>query len=172
MTADDELKELVDRYSGLISAAIRRVCAKRYDQLVPDVRQEVYLALWRQLDAGKNLERPASYVYKVALTTALATIRRLKREREIIAEAATIETRPDMSDADRNFARAQLLELALQRLDERQQRAVRAYLAGFNHTEVAGLLRISASAARHAIYRGIERLRDAMAQLENDADEQ
>ena len=159
MSQEQELERLITRYAGLISDAIRRVCARHYGFVVPDVRQEVHLALWRQLEAGNNPQREASYVYKVALTTALREVRRIQRERDISAEKALLNERLAESGSPENdVERAALLEAALETIDGRQRRAVKAYLSGFNHTEVAELLGISVSQARHAIYRGSERL--------------
>ena len=167
MSDDEDFERLISQYADVIGAAIHRVCARQYNQLIPDVRQEVHIAMWRQLSAGKKPDRPASYIYKVALTTALAAIRRLNRENEIISEVGVITDRlgPDKLDTDEALDRARKLEEALDSLSERYRRAVKAYLAGFNHTEVAELLEISESAARHAIYRGIEQLNEAMARL-------
>ena len=52
-----------------------------------------------------------------------------------------------------------LLEQLLRELPKEQRQAVQAYLAGFNHIEVAKLHGWTESQARHRIYRGMERLR-------------
>ena len=72
----EEFDSLVRRYSRLVARAIRRVCSRRYGSLVPDIEQEVYAALWNRLGRGKEIEHPASYLYRMALTTALAQIRK------------------------------------------------------------------------------------------------
>ena len=173
MPTDKDLERLITRYAGLISDAIRRVCARHYGYVVPDVRQEVHLALWRQLEAGNNPEREASYVYKVALTTALREVRRIQREREVVAEKELVSERlQETNEPDRDVERAASLSAALDLLEGRQRQAVKAYLAGFNHQEVAELLGISASQARHAIYRGIEKLNGAMVNEEQSTNEE
>lgn len=163
MSNVDELERLITQYSALISDTIRRVCARHYGFVAPDVTQEVHLALWRQLDAGNKPEREASYVYKVALTTALREVRRVRRDREIAAEHGLLNERLlESPDPMRDVQRAAQLEAALDALEGRQRSAVKAFLAGFNHSEVAELLGITASQARHAIYRGIEHLNRAL----------
>ena len=159
--------ELIDQYGRLVTSAVRRVCSGRYTALIPDVEQDVRLALWRQLKAGKKIRRPHSYLYKVALTSAMAAIRRQHPELETtMSSLATIDyadkrTEPDTSASDgmQPVERARLLDECLALLPLRQGQALRAYLAGFNHTEVAHLFGWSQSAARHNIYRGLDALK-------------
>ncbi len=62
-------------YKGIIISAIRRGCGAAYPDLRSDVEQEVYLALWQRWQYGTHLDYPISYIYKVALRTALAMLR-------------------------------------------------------------------------------------------------
>ncbi len=55
--------------------------------------------------------------------------------------------------------RGRLLEEMLGKLNIEQARALRGYLSGLNHREVAALFGWSESVARHRIYRGLETLR-------------
>jgi RNA polymerase sigma factor (sigma-70 family) len=172
MQSDDELERLVTRYASLIDAAIRRVCARHYNYVVPDVRQEVHLAIWRQLEAGNKPVREASYIYKVALTTALREVRRIQRERDTAAAKGLVDEQMHVAiDPDGDLERAEQLDFALGALEGRQRQAVKAYLAGFNHGEIADLLGISPAQARHAVYRGIERIHRALAAQEQAAND-
>lgn len=157
----DAFERLLRDHARVMASAIRKVCGRRNQALVPDVQQEVYLALWKRLQgkAGK-IQHPVSYVYKVALTTALAQIRRLDR-----AEPTDLEEVETHVKSHEPFGRlepaerARLVQQVLQRLDEDPRRAVKAYLAGFNHTEIAELYGWSASRARHLVYRSLDALR-------------
>lgn len=159
----EEFEELVREHARLMASAIRRVCGRRHRELVPDVQQEVYVALWKLLNSGKTIDYPTSYLYKMALTTALAQVRKLER-----VDLAPVDPELDTAEIDLGWGgllpveRSQLLEQVLGRLDEDPARALRAYLAGFNHQEVADLFGWSPSRARHLIYRSIERLKKAM----------
>lgn len=172
---ESDYEALVRDHSRVIAAAVRRVCAGRYAALIPDVEQEIHVALWRRLKSGKEIRSPASYLYKVALTTALAVIRRQHPEQETSlsslspAEGAQVEGGRAAEEGDRlqPVERARLLEECLDMLKEDQARAVRAYLAGFNHVEVAHLYGWSESVARHKIYRGIEALKRRFGQETN-----
>lgn len=157
-----EFEQLVDKYARVMSRAIRRVCGRRRRALVPDVEQEVRLALWKHLRGGKKIDHPVSYLYKMALTTALAVLARHKPEEgavnvEQLESLPPSEAMPELEPPER----ARLLEQLIARLPLEQSRALRAYLAGFNHREIARLFGWSESTARHRIYRGIDALRAA-----------
>jgi RNA polymerase sigma factor (sigma-70 family) len=151
---------LIDSHARVIASAIRRVCSRRHRSLIPDVEQEVRTALWKRLQGGKEIEHPVSYLYKVALTAALAVVRRQDREEPALPPdtepaGVTSASYSGLLPAEQSC----LLAEALERLPSEESRAIRAYLAGFNHVEVAALYGWTSSVARHRIYRGLESLR-------------
>jgi RNA polymerase sigma factor (sigma-70 family) len=151
---------LIDDNARLLAAAVRRVCRQRFRDLAPDAEQEVRLALWKRVQAGADIQHPASYVYKVALTTSLAVIRRYRPEREELVPETAVPSEPRQAVARLLPAeRQRLLAELIESLDEDEARALRGYLAGFNHEELADLYGWTPSVARHRIYRTIERLR-------------
>lgn len=161
---EETFEALVEKFSRLVASAIRRVCARRYQALIPDIEQDVYAALWKRLGRGKEIDHPASYLYKMALTTALAVVRKhtpgaLPIEGE--AEPAPRET-PGPFGGLLPPERARLLGEMIERLSPDEGRAIRAHLAGFSHREIARLFGWTESVARHRIYRSIEALRETM----------
>src|SRR5947208_11565737 len=123
-----------------MSSAGRRVCGRRFKRLVPDVEKEVYAALWNVVRSGKKIEHPTSYLYKVALTTALTMVRKNTPDMRTITledgenEIAAMERKGfgALLPAERERLLAQVLE----QLPPEERRAVSAYLAGFGHAEV------------------------------------
>jgi RNA polymerase sigma factor (sigma-70 family) len=176
---ETRFQQLLRSHARLMAGAIRKVCGRRHQALVPDVEQEVYLALWKRLGdvggtggkkGGKEIEHPVSYLYKTALTTAAAMVRKLSPagveaagEDEIEGLAAPETGAGGGVGGLSASERRQLLAQLLGRLPEDQARALKAYLAGFNHEEVARLYGWTESVARHRIYRAIEVLKGEMA---------
>ncbi len=156
-----EFERLIREHARLMAAAIRRVCGRRHGALVPDVEQEVHLALWKRLQAGNEIAHPTSYLYKMALTTALAMVRKLRPELDVEAAEAVAVGGHQAFDLE-PVERSHLLAEALATLEADEARALRAYLAGFNHKEVARLYGWTESVARHRIYRSMEALRQRM----------
>ena len=153
---DDHFETLVENHARLMASAVRRVCGRDHQSLVPDVEQEVRLALWRRLGRGAAIEHPVAYLYKMALTTALQVLRRLRPEEIPVDDPGAFES-PDGSEAKRHEERL-VLDQLIGRLEHDQARALRAYRNGLNHREVAALYGWSESVARHRIYRGIAAL--------------
>lgn len=178
---ETRFQQLLRSHARLMAGAIRKVCGRRHQALVPDVEQEVYLALWKRLGdsegaegaggkkGGKEIEHPVSYLYKTALTTAATMVRKLSPagveaagEDEIEGLAAPEAGAGGGVGGLSASERRQLLAQLLGRLPEDQARALKAYLAGFNHEEVARLYGWTESVARHRIYRAIETLKGEM----------
>ncbi|HEX2223052.1 MAG TPA: sigma-70 family RNA polymerase sigma factor [Thermoanaerobaculia bacterium] len=170
---ETRFQQLLRSHARLMAGAIRKVCGRRHRALVPDVEQEVYLALWKRLGqdagAGKEIAHPVSYLYKTALTTAAAMVRKLAPGGVDEARDESVELEGLAAPEDAGLGglsaaeRERLLAELLARLPDEQARALRAYLAGFNHEEVAGLYGWTESVARHRIYRAIETLKAEMA---------
>ena len=161
VTAHKTFDELIERYSGVFGAAVQRVCLGTNRQLIPDVEQEIRLALWKRLQAGEAIRNPAAYLYKMALTTAALVVRRQRLGISLSEfELATIEA----SDAPPAFGLepAEVTRLVFELLGGlpfEQRVAVAAYAAGFNHEEVARIYDWTPTTARHRIYRGLKALR-------------
>jgi RNA polymerase sigma factor (sigma-70 family) len=164
-----QFEALVRRHAKLVGAVVRRVCGRSHASLAPDAEQEVYLALWKRLGSGKEIEHPISYLYKMALTTALAVVRRHRRQEPLDQlPASPAPVRGALEPAERRRLLAEILGA----LPPEEARALKAYLAGFNHAEVARLYGWSESVARHRIYRTLERLREAESRTEGAGDDE
>jgi RNA polymerase sigma factor (sigma-70 family) len=158
-----DFETLLARYARLIDAVARRVCGRHHRCLLPDVEQEIRLALWRRLRDAEDavaIRHPASYVYKVALATSLAVIRRYRPRREDLL-ADPEEGRDARPRWERLLPpeRALLVEEVLDRLTTDEARALRGYMSGLNHEELARLYGWTASSSRHRVYRTLEQLR-------------
>jgi RNA polymerase sigma factor (sigma-70 family) len=159
--AQEEFLAFTRQYRGVIISAIRRVCGDAAPTVLPDVEQEVYLALWQRWNDGQRIDYPVSYLYKVAVRTARMVIRTDKAPDTEVSAARTHlpQAQPlaveDLSSAERACVLTELLA----QLPTEQERALRTYLAGFSHTETAALYGWSEAVARHRVYRGIQALK-------------
>jgi RNA polymerase sigma factor (sigma-70 family) len=160
--SDSEYEQLVAQYARLLAAVARRVCGRRYRALLPDVEQEIRLALWKRLRSGNDIRHPSSYLYKVALVTSLAVIRRYQPSGEDLS-GEPIEPPPEPGLARLLPAeRARLVEEVIEKLEPDAARAMRGYLTGLNHEELAALYGWTPSVARHLVYRSLDRLRASL----------
>ncbi|HEV8268613.1 MAG TPA: RNA polymerase sigma factor [Thermoanaerobaculia bacterium] len=175
---DDEIEakfqSLLASYGALLRRTIDRLCPRRLGLAVDDVEQEARLKIWRALQSERELTRPSSFLYKVAMNATLDAIRQVKARREEAWTSGGEETgerafpREDHLAADPEespLRRAERRELgrkvqeALGRVAESRRRAVALHLQGFTNEETAKLLGFTEPKARNLIYRGLEDLR-------------
>ena len=157
--------ELMADHARLMASAIRRVCGRSHRWLIPDIEQEVRLALWQRLSSDRAIEHPVSYLYKMAWTTALGVLRRQRPEEVAVEDPLVFEGQPASGPEHDHRDRRLVLDQLLGRLEPEQARALGAYRAGLSHGEVASLFGWSESVARHRIYRGIAKLEKLGKQL-------
>jgi RNA polymerase sigma factor (sigma-70 family) len=168
---DDErrLAELIRAYAGVIAGAVRRAAGSRAAAVVDDVQQTVTVGLWRQLQRGQTIDRPASYLFRAAIRE---TLRLIRREQQHAATSSGVPVDPDATPGrapgmrpDEAFAareQARLLREALATLAPKRRQAVRAHLAGLGVQEIMELHGWPYQTARHLVARGMSDLRRAL----------
>ena len=141
-------------YGNLIRKAIHRVYPSFSDFDLQDIEQEVHIKIWKLLENSQKIIYPATYLYKVASSTAIDVLRKMRfKQQELITETTpAIRTNP-------GSRLLEVLENALTKLAESRQTAVRFYLQGYTAEEIAKLMEWSSARARNLVYRGLEDLR-------------
>lgn len=163
---------IVEQYEKFLRNTIARFCPKHLGIQINDIEQEAKLRLWRGLQSERDFTRPASYIYRVAMTTTIDAVRRVQArheeqlcmEGEEGAEAMAINSlRADPEQSpDRVAERHQVIETieaGLEKLSENRRLAVEFYLQGMTNLEIADLMDWTEAKARNLIYRGLEDLR-------------
>ena len=160
------LDEAIARYGELIRSVVRRVGGRRVALVEDDIRQQVVIALWKQLRGEPNIERPASYVYRAAVRETVRAVRReLARPWAEATESdavATAEAGSNPEQALEAAGRVEAVEQALVGLTPERARAVRAHLDGWSVEEIMRLNGWPYQKARNLIARGMAGLRAAL----------
>ncbi len=170
--AEAQFKSIIDEYGRFLSRTIIRLCPKDIGLDFSDIEQEARLRLWNALQSESEIRNPASFLYRVALTTTLDAFRRIKAKREeqlrLAEDEDEDEVAPHAFSSDPRYSpeleaeRQQLVAKvrnALARLSDNRRRAVALYLEGFNSQEIADLLGWTEAKARNLLYRGRQDLR-------------
>jgi len=155
---------LVRDYQRLIDHVVRRVAARHADLVMEDVRQNVLLAVWKQIEREQEIEQVGAYIYKAAVREAVRA-RRRETERRQLQDAAPALLRTAAEDPRAALAareEAARLELCLAELSAERQHAVRAHLAGFGAAELMASYNWSYQKARNLVARGMQDLRKAL----------
>ncbi|HEY6548396.1 MAG TPA: RNA polymerase sigma factor [Vicinamibacteria bacterium] len=161
--------EAVTELRARMQRAVRRVCPS---WLVDRQDDLVQMATMRVLEARRsaegNPEVAASYLYRVAYTTLIDEIRRLRRRPEVPLEDAAGESLPvsattpgpDQDYAARQIGRA-IRECLLLLLQPRRL-AVTLHLQGHTVPEAAALLGWTTKRTENLVYRGLSDLRSCL----------
>lgn len=151
---------------------LRRTLARLHPRGLPidveDVEQEVAVKLWKALQSEREIDDLPSYLYKVASTTTIDAMRKVRSQRERIS---TEELSQDPRAEEGSYSPERLadnamllgrIRKALDALPENRRRAVALHLQGFTTHEVAGLLGWREPKARNLVYRGLKALQTAL----------
>ena len=164
---------VIEEYGSFLRNSIVRLCPKDLGLQFSDIEQEARLKIWRALQGEREIKDLASYLYRIAATTTIDAVRRVKARREEqftaheeegAGEVDRIESDPEASPERiaRRRELARKLDDALMRVAEDRRRAVALYLEGMTSQEIASLMAWSEPRARNLTYRGLHDLREIL----------
>lgn len=135
-------------------ARLRRICRvyEREVEARKDLYQEIMFQLWRALPSFAGASTADTWVYRVALNTALAHVRRQSNRRETTplddehseseAVVTTLGSEEELLELDEQSER---LQAAIQRLDGVDRMLVTMQLDGRSYREMAEVIGITES---------------------------
>lgn len=154
-------EEIVRRYGKPLTRYAASIVGSRGEDVTQDAFSKALLALRRDSDAEIEL-RP--WLFRIVRNTALNDLRDSPPTPELLAEAIVGKGSP-AEEAERREELADLMH-RLQSLPDRQRAAiVMRELEGLSHEEIAAALGLSGGAARQAIFRARQALRDGFGLL-------
>jgi RNA polymerase sigma-70 factor (ECF subfamily) len=173
------LERLLERYATLLRRQIAQHCPRDLGIQIGDIEQDARLRLWKALEREKELRDPASYIYRIAVTTTIDAVRRVlaRREEQLQPREERQQLDDDNGEATIDFVanpveapdavteRRELMSIiaaAVGALADNRRQAVELHLQGLSLSEIAELLRWSEPKARNLVYRGLEDLREAL----------
>lgn len=180
-SAEARFDAIIESYGAFLRRAILRVCPKDLGLQFDDIEQEARLKLWNALKGERNIENTSSYLFRIAATTTVDAIRKVRQRRE--SQLDELETGDD--DLESRFPQAGArspedlaaqremmgkVQTALAMLSDNRRRSVSLHLRGLNNIEVAEILGWSESKARNLIYRGLNDLRKRLRGMGIDYD--
>lgn len=142
------------RFLSLIhdnDARLRRICrVYAHDSAArEDLHQEILLQLWRALPTFAGASSIDTWLYRVALNTALAFTRRAPSRREMPLDEARLDVEdtslPNAGDQLDHARRVEQLETAIAHLGPVDRMLVTMYLDDRSYRDIADVLGISES---------------------------
>jgi RNA polymerase sigma-70 factor (ECF subfamily) len=162
---------LVERHSRSVFRLAFRMTQNEQD--AEDLVQETFLKAYKQLHRFDGRSAFGTWLYRIAANCSLDLIRARKNRKEQSA-ASTSPEKPDWLDrvaapdpSPERLARsgqiASLLKPALEQLTDLERTAfVLRHYEGRGIADIAGVLGVEANAAKHSVFRAVQKLRRAL----------
>lgn len=151
----EEFLSILSGYQGIIHKVNLIYFRSQADK--QDNFQEVVYQLWRSFPSLKEKDKPASWIYAVAINTSISKIRKDNK----LSFSDAIPDIPYMDttgDFERNLNYRNLLE-ALQKLNEIDRSIMLLYLEDHSYEEIAEITGISTTNVGVRIHRAKEQLK-------------
>ncbi len=162
-----------ERFLAMIrdnDARLRRICRVygRASGTEEDLYQEILVQVWRSLDSFEGRASPDTWLYRVALNTALSHGRRRAARRESAGDEEAIARLPDRApapdEAVETTERLERLYRAIERLEDTDRALVMLYLEERSYRDMADVLGISESHVGVKLHRIRKRMGDWLAE--------
>lgn len=159
------LRRLYDEEAGRLIAVAERIVRRR--ELAEDVVHDAFIQIWQKASSFDQQRGSArGWVYAVVRNRALNVIRDGRRIDLVDSEAldAMRDGGAVALDAFDQLDESSRLRRCLERMEtERRQCLLLAYVAGYTHGEIAGVLRVPLGTAKSWVRRGLSALKECMA---------
>lgn len=156
-TKEQEFLSRIESHKGIVFKVSKMYMDNADDQ--QDLFQEIVLQLWKAYDSFKGESQFSTWMYRVAINTAIVFLKREKRKLDKY-ELATKNIREDESDTDEKEIKLQHFYKALQQLDKIDKAVIFYQLEGYSHREIGLNLGISEGNARVKLNRAKEKLKE------------
>lgn len=157
MTASEQqpiFNRWLQQYQGLIFKVVRAYTVEEVDR--DDLFQEICLQLWRSIPGFKGNSAASTWIYRIALRTAITWQKKERKERsrneQYARQQAILHITPEPDD------RLDWLFKEINQLDQVDRSLALLLLDGLSYKEMAEVLGISESNVGVKIYRVKQRL--------------
>ncbi len=153
---------LVERHSRAVFRLAFRMTGNEQD--AEDMVQETFLRAFKQLHRFDGRASFATWIYRIAANCSLDLLRarRVRGEQQPGLENAE-SLYPSPERATRSKQLAEMLDRALEQLSEAERTAfLLRHYEGCNIEEIAKVLGIRNGAAKHSVFRAVQKLRCAL----------
>lgn len=140
---EQEFAALINKHRGIIYKVCNLYISDNEDK--KDLFQEIVLQLWRSFPDFRNESQRSTWMYRVALNTAISNFRKESRKPERLALSEREFEIPDISDLSVQNERIQMLKQAIDKLTEIEKAIIMLYLDDKSYDEIAEIMGITRS---------------------------
>lgn len=145
--------ELIERHTAAINRVCRSFCSSPEDH--EDLRQEILMHLWQGWKNYRPEHKPITWIYRVAMNTAISWRRQRVRQVETLSLEGF-----DLPEDVVIREQAAHLKVLIAMLPDSDKRLINLYLDGFMTDEIGHLMGLSQTNVTTRIGRIKEKLRN------------
>jgi len=136
-----EFTDLINQHQGIIKKVSRMYCSS--EECRKDLFQEILLQLWKSYPRFNHRSKFSTWMYRVALNTAIAQFR--STQKEIVSFKSVLPNRISEEDMDDKNEDTRILYQAIGKLNKAEKSLIILYLDNFKYAEIAEITGISVS---------------------------
>ncbi len=135
--------ELTENNQGII----HKICLFYTDDTdsYNDLYQEIILQSWISFSSFKGKSKYSTWLYKVALNTAITSLKKTKKDRELQAQYKQQESEPSAQERIIRGEQFEDMRIAISKLNQSEKALIFLYLEEKSYKEIANILGISIS---------------------------
>lgn len=154
---EQEFLNRIEKHKGILYKVSKMYMDNHDDQ--QDLFQEIVCQLWKSYDSFRNESQFSTWMYRVAVNTAIVFLRKEKRKVDKY-EIASENIREDEGDSHIKESQIDHFYKAVQKLEKIDKAIIFYQLEGFSHKEIGDNLGISEGNARVKLNRAKEKLKE------------
>lgn len=154
---EQEFLKRIESHKGILYK-VSKMYMDNYDDQ-QDLFQEIVCQLWKSYDTFRNESQFSTWMYRVAVNTAIVFLRKEKRKVDKY-EIASENIKDDEGDSHIKESQLDHFYKAVQKLEKIDKAIIFYQLEGFSHKEIGENLGISEGNARVKLNRAKEKLKE------------
>ncbi|KRB59353.1 RNA polymerase subunit sigma-70 [Flavobacterium sp. Root186] len=154
---EQEFLNRIESHKGILYKVSKMYMDTHDDQ--QDLFQEIICQLWRSYDSFRNESQFSTWMYRVAVNTAIVFLKKEKRKVDKY-EIASENIKEEEGDSHIKESQIEHFYKAVQKLEKIDKAIIFYQLEGFSHKEIGENLGISEGNARVKLNRAKEKLKE------------
>ena len=154
---EQEFLKRIESHKGILYKVSKMYMDNHDDQ--QDLFQEIICQLWKSYDSFRNESQFSTWMYRVAVNTAIVFLKKEKRKVDKY-EIASENIKDDEGDSHIKESQIDHFYKAVQKLEKIDKAIIFYQLEGFSHKEIGENLGISEGNARVKLNRAKEKLKE------------
>ncbi len=142
MHKEEAFTQVIKEYEGIIFKITTIYSNTADDQ--KDLYQEIVYQLWKSFDSFRNESKISTWMYRVALNTAITNLRKQKRKVDSIPIDKAVLQHIDQQDIVME-ERVAMLYAQIKKLDTIEKGIILLFLEGKSYDEIAGITGFTSS---------------------------